>query len=60
MNVDTLTRIRVLRTSQYRCGFEIAPGHRCGAPAALVAHPAPLSPAPALAVCKAHAVVARP
>ena len=58
MNSDALLKMRVLRASNYKCGFDVG-GRRCGAHASLVAHPSP-EPAPALAVCKAHAKAARP
>jgi hypothetical protein len=56
MATDTLTRLRVLRASGYRCGFrESSDAPRCGAPASLVAHPSPSPLAPSIAVCKDHA-----
>ncbi len=58
---DTLTRLRVLRAAGYRCGFRGEDRRPCGAPASLVAHPAPApNIAPMIAVCKQHAKVAQP
>lgn len=56
MPTDTVTRLRVLRASGYRCGHREAGGRVCSAPAALVAHPRPEpAPAPMIAVCREHA-----
>jgi len=54
--VDAVTKLRVLRASGYRCQHRKDSGRMCGRDASLVAHPRPgESPAPSIAVCKAHA-----
>ena len=51
-----LTRLRILRASGFRCQHRRESGRICGRDASLVAHPKPApDPAPAIAVCKAHA-----
>lgn len=55
--MTTTAKLRVLRLAGYRCHVLIGSG-RCGAPAALVAHPAPPpNPGPAIAVCSDHSVL---
>jgi hypothetical protein len=54
--MDAVTKLRVLRLSGYRCQARTGSGAVCGAPAALVVHPAPPpAPGPSISVCDHHA-----
>ncbi len=49
-------KLRVLRLAGYRCQARTGSGAFCGAPAALVVHPAPPpAPGPSISVCDHHA-----
>jgi hypothetical protein len=54
--VDAVIKLRALRLAGYRCQARTGSGAFCGAPAALVVHPAPPpSPGPSISVCDEHA-----
>ena len=54
--VDAVIKLRALRLAGYRCQARNGSGAFCGAPAALVVHPAPPpAPGPSISVCDHHA-----